>query len=210
MGLRLANTTNDVSDSQKKMSMKMFYSFQLYDRQGQYNLIIRGGRVFQQYVVTAYCSIEQSRLDYIRQKQNDIRNDYMAGLYDAISRGDRQGSDAGSRIILPSSFTGGTRYMYSHYLDALAICRVHGNPSFFITFTCNVRWPEIDEYMQAFPQVNVADRPDVVDRVFERKIHDLIKFLRDRRPFGSVEAGTFYNTYTCNFFENQKFFKCFI
>ncbi|GJU89861.1 DNA helicase, partial [Tanacetum coccineum] len=41
---------------------------------------------------------------------------------------------------------GGPRYMYSHYLDALAICRVHGNPSFFITFTCNVKWPEITEY----------------------------------------------------------------
>lgn len=87
--------------------MKMFYAYQLYDRQGQYNLITRSGRLFQQYVVTAYCSIEQSRLDYIRHKQNDIRNDYMAGLYDAISRGDRQGSDTGSRIILPSTFIGG-------------------------------------------------------------------------------------------------------
>ena len=79
--------------------------------------------------------------------------------------------------------------MYSHYLDALAICRVHGNPSFFITFTCNVNWPEIKEYMQDFPYVTVADRPEVVDRVFERKIHDFVSFLRDSKPFGSVEAG---------------------
>ena len=113
----------------------------------------------------------------------------MAGLFDAVSRGDRQGADAGSRIILPSSFTGGPRYMYSHYLDALAICRVHGNPSFFITFTCNVNWPEIEDYMQEFPDVTVADRPDIVDRVFERKIHDLVRFLREARPFGYVEAG---------------------
>ncbi|GJU95695.1 DNA helicase [Tanacetum coccineum] len=34
------------------------------------------------------------------------------------------GSDIGGRFILPRSFTGGPRYMYSHYLDALAICRV--------------------------------------------------------------------------------------
>ena len=192
--LRLLDTTGETTDAPKKMSMKMFYAYQLYDRLGQYSLLTRSVRLFQQYVVTAYCSVEQSRLDYIRKKQNDIRKDYMAGLYDAISRGDRHGSDAGSRIILPSSFTGGPRYMYSHYLDALAICRVHGNPSFFITFTCNVRWPEIEEYMQAFPHVTVADRPDIVDRVFERKIHDLIKNLRDRRPFGYVEAGTVYIT----------------
>ena len=124
----------------------------------------------------------------------------MAGLYDAIARGDRQGSDAGSRIILPSSFTGGPRYMYSHYLDALAICREHGNPSFFITFTCNVKWPEIEDYMRQFPHITTADRPDIVDRVFERKIRDLIKFLRDARPFGSVEAGIHCNTELYTFF----------
>ena len=88
--------------------------------------------------------------------------------------------------------------MYSHYLDALAICRVHGNPSFFITFTCNVRWPEILDFMRDFPDVTVADRPDAVDRVFEMKIRHLIAYLRDGRPFGPVAAGTFCfpNTYT--------------
>ena len=189
LGRYLLTETGLPSDPPKVMTMKMYYSYQIHDRLNQYSLITRSGRLFQQYVVTAYCSIEQSRLDFIRKNQNDIRNEYMAGLYDAISRGDRDGSDVGSRTILPSSFVGGPRYMYSHYLDALAICRVHGNPSFFITFTCNVNWPEIQEYMQAFPHVTVADRPDVVDRVFERKIHDLVRFLRDSRPFGSVEAG---------------------
>ena len=181
-------------DPPKKMTMLKYYSYQVHDRIGEYALLTRSGRLFQQYVVTAYCSIEQSRIDYVREHQNDIRSDYMAGLYDALSRGDQDGSDVGSRIILPSSFTGGPRYMYSHYLDALAICRVHGNPSFFITFTCNVNWPEIKEYMQEFPHVTVADRPDVVDRVFERKIHDLVSFLRDSKPFGHVEAGIIYIT----------------
>ena len=169
----------------------MYYAYQLHDRWQKFNLLTRSGRLFQQYVVTAYCSIEQSRLDFVREKQNDIRNEYMAGLYDAISRGERNGSDVGSRTILPTSFVGGPRYMYSHYLDALAICRVHGNPSFFITFTCNVNWPEIQEYMQDFPDVSVADRPDIVDRVFETKIHDLVTFLRDSKPFGYVAAGIF-------------------
>jgi hypothetical protein len=114
----------------------------------------------------------------------------LTGVYDAIARGDHQGSEVGSRIILPASFTGGPRYMYSHYLDALAICRVHGNPSFFVTFTCNVKWPEIQEYMQAFPHLTAADRPDVVDRVFEKKIHLLLKYVRDKKPFGTIDAGT--------------------
>ena len=136
--------------------------------------------------MNVYYIIEQSRTDFIRRNQNDIRSDYLSGIYDAISRGDRNGRDVGSRIILPASFTGGPRYMYSHYLDALAICRVHGNPSFFVTFTCNVKWPEIQEYMNDFPRLTPADRPDIVDRVFERKIHALINFIRDEHIFGEI------------------------
>ena len=99
-------------------------------------------------------------MDYVRKHQADIRGDYLVGLYDAVTRGDIDGSDVGSRIILPSSFTGGPRYMYNHYLDALAICRVHGNPSFFVTFTCNTRCPEIEDYMQAFPTLTAPDMPE--------------------------------------------------
>ncbi|GKA16158.1 hypothetical protein Tco_0695905 [Tanacetum coccineum] len=59
-------------------------------------------------------------LEMVRGK-NDLRSDYLLGLYDAVSRGDREGIQAGSKIMLPRTFTGGPRYMYSHYLDALAI-----------------------------------------------------------------------------------------
>ncbi|GJY09513.1 hypothetical protein Tco_0377698 [Tanacetum coccineum] len=54
-----------------------------------------------------------------------VRNEYLSGIYDAITRGDSDGFDCGGRLILPQSFTSGPRYMYAHYLDALAICRVH-------------------------------------------------------------------------------------
>ncbi|GKD34455.1 DNA helicase [Tanacetum coccineum] len=126
-----------------------------------------GGRLFQQYVVAVYCAIEQSRIDFIRKHQSDIRSEYLSGLYDSISRGDREGVTVGGKIILPRSFTNRTRYLYSHYLDALAICRKLGNPQYFITFTCNVNWPEIKRYMEEFPQLTAADRPDIVCRVFE-------------------------------------------
>nr|GFA03822.1 DNA helicase [Tanacetum cinerariifolium] len=67
-------------------------------------------QLFQQYViVTAYCAIEQSRTDFLRAKQNEIRNEFLSTLYYAITRGDLDGRDAGLRIILPVSFTGGPR-----------------------------------------------------------------------------------------------------
>nr|GEZ25342.1 helitron helicase-like domain-containing protein [Tanacetum cinerariifolium] len=62
-----------------------------------------------------------SRLDWVCNHQNNLHSDYLLGLYDAVSRGDREGIQAGSKIMLPRTFTGGPRYMYSHYLDALDI-----------------------------------------------------------------------------------------
>ncbi|GKD43573.1 DNA helicase [Tanacetum coccineum] len=84
-----------------------------------------------------------------------------------FQQGDREGIAAGSKIILPRTFAGGPQYIYSHYLDALAICRSLGNPQFFITFTCNVKWPEIKCYMAHYPELTPADKADVVCRVFE-------------------------------------------
>nr|GEU33781.1 DNA helicase [Tanacetum cinerariifolium] len=103
---------------------------------------------------------------YLHDRVNDIRNEYLSGIYDAIVRGDSDGSDVGARLTLPASLTGGPRYMYSHYLDVLAICCVHGNPSFFKTFTCNVKWPQFNEYMEDFPGLTATDMADVVDKVF--------------------------------------------
>ncbi|GJV71206.1 DNA helicase [Tanacetum coccineum] len=160
----------------------------IHDRVNYYSQLPRRGKLVQQYVVTAYCAIEQTRLDYIRQNQNDIRNEYLFGIYDAIIRGDHDGNDLGTRTILSISFTGGPRYMYAHYLDALAICRVHGNPSFFITFTCNAKWPKIQEYMDSWPELTTAGRADNVDHVFEQKVHDYIKFVRTTNLFGDITA----------------------
>ncbi|GKA38408.1 DNA helicase [Tanacetum coccineum] len=81
---------------------------------------------------------------------------------------------------------GGTCYMYAHYLDTLAICRKLGNPQFFITFTCNVNWPEIKRYMAQFLKLTTSDKADVVCQVFEQKIKLFIAFLKKERTFGDV------------------------
>ncbi|GJX42382.1 DNA helicase, partial [Tanacetum coccineum] len=180
--------SSESSLKDKRLTMLAYYSYYLHDRANRYNYLSRTRKLFQQYVVTAFCAIEQNRIDFIREHQNDTRNDYLLGIYDVINHGDNDGSHYGSKLILPQSFTGGPRYMYSHYLDALAICRVHGNPSYFITFTCNVKWPEITDYMSQFPLLTATDRADVVDRVFEMKIHEFVNYLRDTKPFGKVVA----------------------
>ncbi|XP_022007277.1 uncharacterized protein LOC110906453 [Helianthus annuus] len=173
----------------KNISMNMFYSYQLHDRLNIYTLLLRGGRLFQQYLVDAYVCIEQNKLEYYRCNQSSLRSDVLKGIHDAIRRGDTEGRDIGKRTIRPSLFTGGPRYMYKHYQDALAICRVHGNPQYFITFTCNVNWPEIRRYLTKYPVLQAQDHPDIIARVFHMKVASTVNFLRNNRPFGKVYFG---------------------
>ena len=59
--------------------------------------------------------------------------------------GETNASGIDRRCILPSSFTGGSCYMKRHFLDAMATWSQIGYPGFFITFTCNPNWLEIEE-----------------------------------------------------------------
>ncbi|GKC43472.1 DNA helicase, partial [Tanacetum coccineum] len=138
----------------KRPTMLAYYRYQLHFKLQQYDLLFRGGRLFQQYVVGVLCAVEQKRLDYIRKKQNDIRS--------------------------------GPRYMYAYYLDELVICQKLGNPQFFITFTCNVNWPEIKRFKSEYEHLTASNRADVVCRVFEQKIQALIAFLKEEHIFGNV------------------------
>ncbi|XP_035840401.1 uncharacterized protein LOC110914193 [Helianthus annuus] len=190
--LRLTGTISVLPDDQmsddRKLTPIMFYGYQMHDRQDVYTHILRASRLLQQYLVDAYVCVEHSRLEYFRANQDEFRCEFLQGVHDAISRGDTEARSIGKRVILPSSFTGGPRYMYKHYQDALAICRVHGNPQYFITFTCNVHWPEITREINRVGAANAQDRPDIIPRVFQMKVRTFVKHLRKRKPFGDVTA----------------------
>ncbi|GKG51079.1 hypothetical protein Tco_0539203, partial [Tanacetum coccineum] len=40
--------------------------------------------------------------------------------------------------------------------------------------------------MKPYSQLTVVDRADIIDHVFEKKVHDYIDFVRDSNTFGSV------------------------
>ncbi|GKA09791.1 hypothetical protein Tco_0689224, partial [Tanacetum coccineum] len=55
------------SSEQKRLTMLAYYSYYLYNHANRYNYLSRAGRLFQQYVVTAFCAVEQNRIDFIRE-----------------------------------------------------------------------------------------------------------------------------------------------
>jgi hypothetical protein len=87
--------------------------------------------------------IDENRLWYIIQNQKNLSMESIQGISDAVSHGCIDGDEMEKMIVLPASYIGGRRYMIQNYHDGIAICRVHGPPDFFTTFTCNPDWPEI-------------------------------------------------------------------
>ncbi|UYV67116.1 hypothetical protein LAZ67_4003936 [Cordylochernes scorpioides] len=168
------------------VTMLQFYSYRLAIRPG-FSPIHYGRRLFQQYVVDAYVKTEGNRLNYIRQNQSLLRVELYQGLMDYIHEQEHsRGVRLGRIFILPSSFPGSSRAMQQNYQDAMAIVRKFGRPDLFVTFTCNPRWTDIVENL--LPNQNPSDRPDLVARVFNLKLQQLLRAIVSQHVLGVVIA----------------------
>ena len=79
--------------------------------------------------------------------------------------------------------------MINNYQDAMAICRCYGNPDLFITFTCNVKWPEIHREIKKTRNYQPEDKLDIIVRVFHSKLIDMMSFIKSGKPFGRTITG---------------------
>jgi hypothetical protein len=119
------------------MTMQEYYCYHFHYRRRQSDPFLCYILLSSQAKVDARASIDESRLQYIIQNQNNLRMESVQGILDVVTRGCTDGDEIGRRVILPASHVGGRRYMFQNYHDGLAICRVYGPPDFFVTFTCN-------------------------------------------------------------------------
>ena len=173
---------NDGSIQTTRLSQRTFYRFRLHIRPNEPSTIFRAQRLFQQFVVDAWAVCDQNKLNWIRTHQANIRADLYNGVADALETGDVDLGRVGKKIVLPSSYVGGDRFMRQLYQDSIAIIRHFDKPSLFITFTANPKWVEIVN--ELLPHQSAADRPDLVARVFNLKVRDLLNQIRHQEVFG--------------------------
>jgi hypothetical protein len=57
---------------------------------------------------------------------------------------------------------------------------VHGPPDYFVTFTCNSKWPEISESLLE-PGQKPTDRPDIIVRVYHMKLEELLNDIKSEK-----------------------------
>ena len=174
----------DHNPTNKKVSSMDFYAYHLMNRLANSDHIFRAQDLLQQFMVDMYAKIEAERLAYIASHQKELRVDDYAHLRDAVNNDAEHGHELGRMVILPSSFTGGPRYMHEKSLDALTYVRHYGRPDLFITFTCNPKWPDIKSNL--FENQEPKNRHDVIARVFRLKVKKLMHLLTKSHIFGAT------------------------
>ncbi|RPA91061.1 hypothetical protein L873DRAFT_1613687, partial [Choiromyces venosus 120613-1] len=88
---------------------------------------------------------DQNKLAWLKRHQSNIRADLYNGLTDVLQQQDINLQEVGKRVVLPSSYVGGDRFMQQLYQDSMALVRHFARPSLFITFTANPKWAEIEQ-----------------------------------------------------------------
>jgi hypothetical protein len=184
IGLNSLTTSSSVN-KRRRVSLREFIAFRLQERAVENSIIFYGRRLFQQFIVDAYSMIESQRLSWLRSNQGSIRSGFLAGIEEAVSRGDIEASSLGSRVVLPASFTGGKRYMFNNCQDAMAICKRYGYPDLFLTFTCNPKWIEIRRHLNRSGN-HAPYRPDISCRVFQMKLEEMMNDFKEGKIFGRV------------------------
>ncbi|KIJ40641.1 hypothetical protein M422DRAFT_109402, partial [Sphaerobolus stellatus SS14] len=125
---------------------------------------LRLGRLTSEYLCDMYSRIEEQRLQYI------LRNQPGGNL---TSRTNSE---------LPASFLGSRRWSSENTADGLALARVYGRGTFWITFTTNPNWPEIQRRLA--PGQTAVDVPTVVARAFKQRLNRFLNILR--KKFGKL------------------------
>ena len=167
-----------------------FYAYRLHSRPNEFSTILRAGKLLQQYIVDAWASSDQSRLNWFRMNQLTIRASLYSGLQDATASADASLdlNSIGRRTILPSSYIGGARHMHGIFQDSMAIARYFKKIDLFITMTANPNWMEVQR--ELLPGQNPSDCPDLIARVFQLKkealLHDIIKNGIFSRPVAKI------------------------
>ncbi|XP_028097227.1 uncharacterized protein LOC114297068 [Camellia sinensis] len=168
------------------ISCREYYCYKLQIRPNDSSILLRSGRLFQQYCVDMYVKIETSRLQFFRKKQREIRVDFYQGIIDSVTTSEGRGSKIGHRVILPPSFISNPRDLRRRYVDAMALVQRFGKPDIFLTMTCNPTWPEIKAELG--PNEEAQNRPDLTSRVFRAKMEQLKDDIIKHQIFGKVIA----------------------
>ena len=156
-----------------RVSPREWFAGLFHSHKDVFSPVLSAGSLLHEIAVDGACVVESQKVFWLQTHQKQLRADLYQGVVDylAADANAEANNTIGRRIILPATYQGSPRNLSAHYQDAMAIARKHGGPSLFITFTCKPTWIEITRELYAGQAA--VDRPDLIARVFNMKLHEL-------------------------------------
>ncbi|KAL3121265.1 hypothetical protein niasHT_008247 [Heterodera trifolii] len=180
------------------ISERQFYRYRMALRgsgKNTFHWLWFARRLAEYFTISVLNRIERNDLDHLKaiQEKKNYRQILAREYIAAMEKGVRQqGPNAklGRIFLMPQTFAGSRQYYQGKYADLMTMVRHLGAPTWFVTFTGNPKWPEIDEALRV--RQNYAHRPDIVCRIFMDKAAEFIRDVTERGVLGKV-AGWCYS-----------------
>lgn len=81
LGIKYRSCLTRAEIKRGNVTAKELYSYVIQQRLGQGKTLLKGGKLFHQYVVDAFTSIEGMRLEYIKKNKKNLEQKFMKGLW---------------------------------------------------------------------------------------------------------------------------------
>ena len=165
--------------------------FQIMNRVAQYHLVDAISRSidfklqWQKSNQTLIFGTRDNSFDDFYREDNEMSTNNIEELNQQqklIKQVERENFSNSNPSFLAASFHGGPRHLKQLANNSLIIVSKLGDPTIFLTATCNPIWPEIVEML--LPGQTAFDRPDITVRIFHEKLKILLKNIRDGYYFG--------------------------
>ncbi|RIA04213.1 hypothetical protein BRARA_K01579 [Brassica rapa] len=108
--------------------MRQFFAYRLHERKNESGHLLHARRLFQQFLVDAYTTIESNRLRYLKLNQSSLRSDSFDSIKESENAGRTNMNEQGTEFVLPASFTELTRFLKTRNLKPEdrpeVICRI--------------------------------------------------------------------------------------
>ncbi|KAI9100739.1 hypothetical protein K1719_024101 [Acacia pycnantha] len=142
-----------------------------------------------QFIVDGYSMVESDRLDYIRKHQKELRVDLYSGITDALTRGETDPSSTGDELFYHLL----SQWRMIHD-SKLSRCYGHLCMGWLSRYIYHIYMqPHVAEITRHCDQdgLKPCDRPEILSRIFNPKLHKLMRTLKDQKIFGSIKVDVY-------------------